>query len=604
MSNWQNFFPRNDDEDEDDQTEFDQTFATKDGVIFLIDTNQTMFQKSDDDGSHFDLCVKCARSVMGNKIISSDKDLVGVVFFGTDKNKNKNDFRHIYVLQDLEQPSAGKILELESHLENNNNDFKAKYGHSSSFSLSDALWCCSNMFSQCSQKLGHKRILLFTNNDSPHADNIALQRQAKAKASDLNSNGIDIELLHLRLPGHNFDVSRFYQDIIFAPDDEELSVMPDASDKFDELLTRVRTKDHKKRSQGKLNFSLGSDFDLAVNVYTLTSKTSKPYSVNLYKRTNEEVRKKSTYFCEETGEQLMPSDIKKFQTFGGRKIAFEKDELKEMKKFGDPGLVLLGFKPKSYVKNHFHFKSSQFLFPDESRIKGSTTAFSALLQKCIDRDVVPICQYISRQNTPPRCVALVGQKEELDDQNMQVQPSGFHLIFLPYSDDMRKLNLQKMPKATPEQVDKAKEIIKKLQFKYNPSSFENPALQTFWRNLEVLALDKDMPEEFTDFTAPDVDRINSRAGKLINEFKEMVYPDGYTPGQKAAPKRKPVGDAGANKRCKTDETTEIDVGQMAKEGKLAKLTVADLRSFCQAKKLQTSGKKSELVERVKKFCGE
>ena len=42
-------------------------------------------------------------------------------------------------------------------------------------------------------------------------------------------------------------------------------------------------------------------------------------------------------------------------------------------------------------------------------IEGSTTMFTAFLKKCIDRDVVAICRYIPRRNTPPKFVALLPQ---------------------------------------------------------------------------------------------------------------------------------------------------------------------------------------------------
>ncbi len=61
------------------------------------------------------------------------------------------------------------------------------------------------------QKIGHKRILLFTNADDPHAGNIASQRQAKQKAKDLSDIGIDIELMHMTRPGKGFELSKFYQ---------------------------------------------------------------------------------------------------------------------------------------------------------------------------------------------------------------------------------------------------------------------------------------------------------------------------------------------------------------------------------------------------------
>lgn len=54
--------------------------------------------------------------------------------------------------------------------------------------------------------------------------------------------------------------------------------------------------------------------------------------------------------------------------------------------------------------------------------------------------------------------------------------------------------------ANPDQIDKAKELIKKLQFKFSSDSFENPVLQQYWRNIEALALDRDAPEEMTDYT--------------------------------------------------------------------------------------------------------
>lgn len=40
---------------------------------------------------------------------------------------------------------------------------------------------------------------------------IFFQRQAKAKANDLNETGIDLELMHLQQEGESFDVTKFYK---------------------------------------------------------------------------------------------------------------------------------------------------------------------------------------------------------------------------------------------------------------------------------------------------------------------------------------------------------------------------------------------------------
>ena len=133
---------------------------------------------------------------------------------------------------------------------------------------------------------------------------------------------------------------------------------------------------------------------------------------------------------------------------------FEKEEVDSMKKFDEPGLLLLGFKPKSRLKEHHYVKPANFIYPDESVsgvvhpstlpsstpsirqlihpyihqsiahahpsvpihptpllqvITGSTKLFTALLTRCLARDVVAICRYIPRANSPPSFIALVPQ---------------------------------------------------------------------------------------------------------------------------------------------------------------------------------------------------
>jgi ATP-dependent DNA helicase 2 subunit 1 len=38
------------------------------------------------------------------------------------------------------------------------------------------------------------------------------------------------------------------------------------------------------------------------------------------------------------------------------------------------------------------------------------------------------------------------QEEELDEHNVQLSPPGFHLIFLPFADDLRKLSYEETPR--------------------------------------------------------------------------------------------------------------------------------------------------------------
>lgn len=584
--------------DPDQQTRWDN----KDSLIVVIDCSREMFEKTRGE-IPFQLCIKCTVSVLKNKIISSDKDLIGLVFFGTDKSKNPSDFKQVYVYQELDFPDANRILDLEKFLEDDSCDnFATRFGHNTGYSLNDVLWTCSNMFSKSSQKVGHKRIMLFTNNDNPHADNPSLQRQAKTKSRDLSEIGIEIDLMHMQPPNHAFDASLFYQDVIQL-DEDECGILPDPAEMFEELLCRVQRKEYKKRPLATLPLTLADGIELGVSVYNLCRSATKSSYVNLDSHTNEEVKIHTKYICKDTGRELMPTDIKLYQMFGGEKVIFEKEEVTSMKTFGDPGLLLMGFKPRSSVKTYHHIRPAQFLYPSEKSVSGSTTLFSALLGRCIARDVVPICRFIPRRNCPPRFVALLPQEEEIDEHNNQVKPPGFHVIFLPFTDDLRRLKYEQTPKATTEQINKAKQVIKNLTSGFDSSNFENPSLQKHFKNLEALALDRDEPEELIDHTEPKTEAIDRKAGEAIKQFKDVVFPDDYDPlGKPAATKRKAgTADGSAAKKGKAD--VEIDMREEAQKGRLSKLTVPVLKDFVKQAGIKCGTKKADLVEAIKSHFG-
>ena len=55
--------------------------------------------------------------------------------------------------------------------------------------------------------------------------------------------------------------------------------------------------------------------------------------------------------------------------------------------------------------------------------------------------------------------------------------------------------------ANTEQIDKATDIVKKLQFAFSSENFENPALQQYYVNVEAMALDYDEPDKVSDYTS-------------------------------------------------------------------------------------------------------
>ncbi|EFB16518.1 hypothetical protein PANDA_019481, partial [Ailuropoda melanoleuca] len=571
------------------------TYSGRDSLIFLVDGSRAMFESQGEvELTPFDMSIQCIQSVYTNKIISSDQDLLAVVFYGTEKDKNSVNFKNIYVLQELDNPGAKRVLELDQFKgEQGKKHFQDLIGHGSDYSLSEVLWVCANLFSDVRVKMSHKRVMLFTNEDDPHGDDSAKASRARTKAGDLRDTGIFLDLMHLRKRG-GFDISLFYRDIISTAEDEDLGVHFEESSKLEDLLRKVRAKETRKRVLQRLKFKLSKDIALTVGMYNMVQKAFKPPPVRLYRETNEPVKSKTRTFNVNTGSLLLPSDTKRSQNYGNRQIVLEREETEELKRFDEPGLILIGFKPLIMLKKHHYLRPSLFVYPEESLVNGSSTLFSALLTKCLEKEVMAVCRYTPRQNIPPYFVALLPQEEELDDQKIQLTPPGFQLVFLPYADDKRRVPFTEKVLANPEQIDKMKAIVQKLRFNYRSDSFENPVLQQHFRNLEALALDLMEPEQAVDLTLPKIEAIDRRLGSLVNEFKELVYPPDYNPEGKV-PKRKQGDEGSGSKRPKMELSAE-DLRAHVSKGTLGKLTVPMLKEACRVYGLRGGLKKQELLD--------
>ncbi|KAM9229092.1 X-ray repair cross-complementing protein 6 isoform 1-T1 [Dugong dugon] len=603
MSGWESYYKNEGDEEEEEQDEGPEAggeykYSGRDSLIFLVDASRAMFESQnegdEDELTPFEMSIECILSVYTNKIISSDRDLLAVVFYGTKKDKNSVNFKNIYVLQELDNPGAKRVLELDRFKgQLGKKHFQDLIGCGSDYSLSEALWVCANLFSDVQFKMSHKRIMLFTNEDDPHGSDSAKASRARTKAADLRDTGIFLDLMHLKKPG-GFDISLFYRDIISIAEDEDIGVHFEESSKLEDLLRKVRAKENKKRALGRLKFKLSKDVALTVGIYNLVQKAFRPPPVRLYRETNEPVKTKTRTFNVNNGSLLLPSDTKRSQSYGSRQIVLEKEETVQLKRFDEPGLILIGFKPLIMLKKHHYLRPSLFVYPEESMVNGSTALFSALLTKCLEKEVMAVCRYTPRHNSPPYFVTLVPQEEELDDQKVQVTPPGFQLIFLPYADDKRKVPFTEKVLANPEQVDKMKTIVQKLRFNYRSDSFENPVLQQHFRNLEALALDLMEPEQAVDLTLPKVEAMDKRLGSLVDEFKELVYPPDYNPQGKTT-KRKQDDEGSRNKRPKV-EVSEEELKAHISKGTLGKLTVPMLKEACRVYGLKGGMKKQELLD--------
>lgn len=123
-----------------------------------------------------------------------------------------------------------------------------------------------------SPRTGTKRLFLITSEDDPHHDNEGLRRSALQRAKDLWELGIRIELFGLSLGDHTFTEKLFYSQVMDHEDatGDEYSLTDPAHPvrgaqlKLSELLSLVRRKEVKKRSEFTVPFHLAEGFTIGV----------------------------------------------------------------------------------------------------------------------------------------------------------------------------------------------------------------------------------------------------------------------------------------------------------------------------------------------------
>ncbi|KAI9305696.1 SPOC like C-terminal domain-containing protein [Cunninghamella echinulata] len=583
--------------EEDDQAVLDNNFDSRDTILFVLDCSEKM--KSLDDAGNIPVKVafQCVQSVLLNRIFNSASDLVGVLLYGTMNKKNTSNFDHIYALHDLDIPDIDRIREAES-LCSDETYFEKEYGSThNEIPLANVFAVCSDMFAHSKVK-GTKRIFLITNQDNPHSDNNSLQQAALQRAKDLLNLNIHIELFGLDRLDHVFNNKYFYQDILLSDSESQLnsSFTSVATDnKIDALLTRIRRKENKKRSQFSIPFMITPNLTIGIQGYKLTLEQKR----GTYKKVTtsgskiQEVESITAYKCLDTGEYLTEADLKYCYEFGGEKVVFSKEELTSMKDFGPSRLVLFGFKPSSTLQPYYNIKPSTFIYPTETDYDGSTRTFAALLDAVFEQDKIAICG-LFRNASLPRIMALIPQKESLGDDGTQLTPPGFQMVALPYADDIRSMPIESTPQATDYQVDFMKKMMNKLfiQGKYDPQAFENPSLQRHYATLQAIALDEPI-EETIDKTIPQFENIDQQLGDDIEMFRNLLPIDELS---KMSLKREneDIGDSRSSKR----KATQLSVEEAWQDQQLDKCTITVLKQWLGSKAITPKGNKPQLIQQV------
>ncbi|GMH40380.1 hypothetical protein BSKO_08284 [Bryopsis sp. KO-2023] len=588
--------------------------ASKEQIVFLIDAHDGMFVgiKKEGETEHqcsFQLAVRVATDMLKARIIASDNDEIGVIFYGTKLSKSASSFDHVFTYLDLDIPDAMRIRQME---EMTADTFKRDIGSgdgasSHGESLKYALWAASQMFEGSAQRAS-KKILLLTSKEDPCEGLEAVRLQVMSRVEQLRDAKVHLAFFPLVPDGMSFQLDAFWKPVVHMLKDEEedLDENEDTLVRLDALFDSVRRRAYKKRALSSLVWSLGPDFGIGVQVFALYNAAKKPLPVYLDPKSNEKLISNTGYVCEDTGAILTDIPLSYFEPTSGPKerypkVIFNQDEKNKIRAVRDPGLCLLGFKPLTCLKDYHQMAHSYFISPDEKKLKGSTTAFIAFHDRMQATGKFALCRFVRSRISEPRLAALVPQQETVDSFGVQVEPPGFYLIVLPYSDDLRHPDSDPsivgtdIPKANAEQIQLAERITSHLTLSSEFSTVDvpNPQMQRHYQVMEAVALQEPIPSlsEFVDETKPDIDGMKQHQ-PLVQEFKDAVFIHSTAKKASGSSKRKATGDGVAT------AVESVDWKDLADKGKLAKLTVAELKKYLEFHKLRLSGKKADLVARI------
>ncbi|KAF4277316.1 ATP-dependent DNA helicase II subunit 1 [Aspergillus fumigatus] len=645
--------PYRDDEAVEEEEEIDETGykAVRDAVLFAIEVSDSMLtpRPSSDpkkrvEESPTTAALKCAYYLMQQRIISNPRDMIGVLLYGTqasrfyDEDENSRgdlSYPHCYLFTDLDVPSAREVKELRALAEDEGKARDVLVPSKERVSMANVLFCANQIFTSKAPNFLSRRLFIVTDNDNPHGDSRSQRSAATVRAKDLYDLGVTIELFPISQPEHEFDSSKFYDDIIYktsptdaeAPvylkDDSKVSTASgDGISLLNGLLSSINSRSVPRRAHfSNMPLELGPNFKISVTGYLLFKRQAPARScyVWLGGEKPQIVKGVTTQIADDTARTVEKSEIRKAYKFGNDQVSFTPEEQKALRHFGDPVIRIIGFKPLSALPFWANVKHPFFIYPSEEDYVGSTRVFSALHQKLLKDHKMALVWFIPRKNAAPVLGAMIAGEEKVDENGVQKFPPGMWIITLPYADDVRQ-NPETTLNVAPEPlIDQMRTIVQQLQLpkaSYEPQKYPNPSLQWHYRILQALALDEDLPEKPEDKTIPKYRQIDKRAGDYVLSWAdelEKQYAASATHGTKSTLVKRSAKDRAADsdeasshpsKRIKSEsgpEGVDAEVRLHYEKGSLSKLTVAVLKDFLTAHGRSTAGKKADLIERVEEY---
>ncbi|KAF5345659.1 hypothetical protein D9757_014209 [Collybiopsis confluens] len=602
------------DNEEDEELQDDSFFdAKKDVILVCIDCSSSMLQVRDDpenEGektSHLFAALNTAMQLQKRKVITGPNDSFGIFLFNTSRKADSSRTQVSELKQNtfLYQPpgpiSAPTIQQLIELLNGGPEGLLEEFPPSNQVPLADVFTGCNWVIRDGAPKTATKRVFLITDEDNPHPGRGSEQMITAAKNvfDDLLKLGVMVEPFFIQTDDKTFNVNQFYSSVMqHTPldDEDEDGGLNEAVSiaRIEDLLAQMKFREITKRALFSVPFELAKGLTIGVKGYGLVTEQKKgeyKYFVDLGDRLEPAVIKttlldedrqaeidKSTYVygmaavgantstndddIEEEG--IAPTKIVK----PGQRPFYTPEEMKSFRTLGlEPGFKLLGFKPRKELKFEDNVKHSLFIYPDENTYSGSKRTFTALLKSMAKKKVIALALGLVRRNATPTIYAVLPQEEDREE----MEPGGFHIIPMPFADDIRSAPVEEGFIASDELKDAARQWINKMTIKsgYVPDSYPNPALAYHYEQLEASAFQEPYDaDEFEDLTEPNVDMIHKKAGPLLKQWKLDLLDD------HSATYVSPI----TGSKRKADAAVDVrDVMSKFKAGALSKFKVDELK---------------------------
>ncbi|KAK3294851.1 ATP-dependent DNA helicase II subunit 1 [Chaetomium fimeti] len=626
-------------EEELDETDYK---TQKDAVLFAIDVSSSMLQqppatdkKKADKDSAIAAALKCAYQFMQQRIIAQPKDMMGILLFGTEKSKFRDEvggrssgYPHCYLFTDLDVPAAEDVKNLKELVEEGEDPDEVLVPAKEPASMANVLFCANQVFTTNAANFGSRRLFIITDNDSPHGKDKAAKSAAAVRAKDLYDLGVVIELFPVSHEGKAFDVSKFYDDIIYrdpateagSSDEVKTSKSGDGLSLLNSLISNINSKQTPKRAYfSNLHFEIAPNVTISVKGYMPLHRQQPARTCYVWLGGEQaQLAQSETIKVDSATRTVDKSEVKKAYKFGGEYIHFKPEEAASLKNLGGKVLRVIGFKPRSLLPTWASVKKSIFIFPSEEQFVGSTRVFSALWQKLLDADKVGIAWFVARENANPIMVAIIPSRA-MDDETSETPylPAGLWLYPLPFADDVRNVDLSAPPKPADELTDKMREIVQNLQLPkamYNPLKYPNPSLQWHYKILQAMALEEDVPETLDDATIPKYKQIDKRVGGYLADWKEALAEKAGGLMKSRAMKREAEDEEvsrplakrtkPAPKKAAGGQLSNAQLRVAFEQDTLKKMTVAELKDVLASKGVSAVGKKADLVEKLEQWIEE